>query len=307
MPMAGPGVADRGGADMTADVTVVIPTLAVRRDALDRSIASVLGQRGVASVRLVVVNGTRFDPGDVAALAADPRIRVERIAGSGVSAARLAGRRAVASEFFAFLDDDDELLPDSLARSVARMRADPSVDVVVTNGLRDVDGVRTICFDGFATQTDDAARDLVRENWLASCGGVYRTAAVGPESFAGLPDYFEMTLLAFRLALSQRIVRIDEPGFVIHEDAAGRASQSLRYHLAEQAVIREMAAIAPDAGLRRALRKKRSAALHHCAAVCLAEGRRREAWTFHLRSIVTGGGWRYIPSTRHLVTSRQGG
>lgn len=311
MPIAAGTGAGRDGAAMSAaigaDVTVIIPTLAVRRAALDRAIASVLGQRGIAALPLVVVNGARFDPDDVAALAADPRLRVERIAGAGVSAARLAGRRAVETEFFAFLDDDDEFLPDSLARSVARLRADPSVDVVVTNGLRDVGGVRTVCFDGFAAHTGDPARDLVRENWLASCGGVYRTAAVGADSFDGLPDYFEMTLLAFRLALARRIVRIDEPGFVIHEDAAERASRSVRYHLNEQAILREMEALAPDAALKRALRKKRSAALHHCATVCLEAGRRREAWTYHLRSILTGGGWRYIPSTRHLVRPRQGG
>lgn len=284
-----------------ADVTVVIPTLATRPELLDRAVASVSAQSGVTASTVVVVNGGRAAPDVLDALRANDRITLLEIPEPGVSGARLAGRRAVQTEFFAFLDDDDEFLADGLAEPVTALRRDPALDVFVSNGYREADGVRTRCFDHFDGHTGNPQWDLVRENWLSSAGGVYRTATVGDDMLAELPDNFEMTLLAFRLAGDRKIYRSDRNAFIIHMDGPDRASESLRYSVDAQEILRQMAALATDPALRRALRKKRAAALHNCSNVCRAQGLYRRAWGYHLLSLVGGGGWRYISATRHLL------
>ena len=59
--------------------------------------------------------------------------------------------------------------------------------------------------------------------WLASAGGLFRTKTVTPDDLANLPDYLEMTKLAFRLALTHKVARLDIPTFVIHESDQERA------------------------------------------------------------------------------------
>lgn len=287
------------------DVTVVIPTLAARGRPLERAIASIVAQEGITARPLVVVNGARAAPDILEALRADARIRLVQIPEAGVSAARLAGRKLVETDFFAFLDDDDELLPRGLARAVEALRLDSTLAAFIANGYRETGGVRSRCFDGFSDHTDDALMDLVRENWLSSAGGVYRSAAVTADILADLPDHLEMTLFAFRLAANHKIVRVDENAFIVHEDATGRASQTLQYHLKEPDVIRRMEALAKEPALAHALGLKRAAALHHCSGVCRQHGHYWRAWAFHLRSLFARRGWRYVPATRHLFRLRK--
>ena len=98
-------------------VSVVIPTLGQReREAwLRRAVASVLDQRGVRAVPLVVLNGAQPSPAVECWLRAEPRLRLVTREEANLPLALLAGRRAVDTPFFATLDDDDQLLPDALA------------------------------------------------------------------------------------------------------------------------------------------------------------------------------------------------
>jgi glycosyltransferase involved in cell wall biosynthesis len=295
-PMASP-TADQAD----ADVTVIIPTLGMRPRTLKRAMDSVFAQRGVTAVPFIVVNGTRFDESLMAELRANRNIRLLQIPEPSVSAARLIGRRSVATEFFAFLDDDDEFLPDGLQRSIAHLRANPQIDVVATNGYRQVSGIQTKYFRRVDHFPDDPARALLHGSWLTSAGGVFRTRTVGDELFADLPDHFEITLLALRLAMVCSIARIDEPTFVIHESENDRASQSLEHVLTEYRVICRMEEMARRPDLRRLLRKKRAAALHNCSDTFRKRGDLRQAWKYHCRSLVVGNGWRYLPYSRLLM------
>lgn len=101
------------------EVSVVIPTRS-RPALVTRAVHSALAQTVRAIEVVVVVDGP--DPATREALAgcADPRLRVVQLGvQGGAPAARNAGVRHAAARWVALLDDDDEWLPDKLARQLA--------------------------------------------------------------------------------------------------------------------------------------------------------------------------------------------
>ena len=104
-------------------VSVVVPTYN-RADHLERTIESVLDQR-FGDFELVVVNdGSTDETAAVIDRFDDPRIRaLSHETNRGGSAARNTGIAASRGEYVAFLDDDDEWLPDKLGRQVAHLEA----------------------------------------------------------------------------------------------------------------------------------------------------------------------------------------
>jgi glycosyltransferase involved in cell wall biosynthesis len=113
-------------------VSVVIPTWD-RARSFGRALDSVLAQTERDFEVIVIDDGS---PGDAAERAvrerADPRIRYIKFPEHrGVSAARNAGVLAATGTYLAFLDDDDEWLPEKLQRQLETFeRADDSVGAV---------------------------------------------------------------------------------------------------------------------------------------------------------------------------------
>lgn len=69
-----------------------------------------------------------------AAAAADPRIRTGALpTNQGIAAATNQALELASGEFVAFLDHDDELYPEALARAAALLAADPEVDFLYTD------------------------------------------------------------------------------------------------------------------------------------------------------------------------------
>ena len=100
-------------------VTVVIPTRN-RPGLLARAVRSALGQTHTAIEVIVVIDGP--DPATAEALATwpDERLRVMQTDScSGAGAARNAAAARASGTWIAFLDDDDEWLPDKLTRQLA--------------------------------------------------------------------------------------------------------------------------------------------------------------------------------------------
>ncbi len=107
------------GSDLLPLVSVIIPTYNRPELLLDRALSSALGQQYPNLEVLVVMDGP--DPRTQAALEAitDPRLRPLVLPqNAGPSAARNFGVRAAKGEWVAFLDDDDEWLPEKLARQL---------------------------------------------------------------------------------------------------------------------------------------------------------------------------------------------
>ncbi|HZB89950.1 MAG TPA: glycosyltransferase family 2 protein, partial [Stellaceae bacterium] len=115
-------------------VSVVIP--AYNRAAfLRRAIDSVLRQ-SFGDFEIIVVDDGSTDGTDAAvAEHADRRLRLLRHeTNRGAAAARNTGIRAASGRLIAFLDSDDEWLPEKLARQVAAMQAAPTDVLLTTTG-----------------------------------------------------------------------------------------------------------------------------------------------------------------------------
>jgi len=115
-------------------VSVVIP---VHNGAstIGRALDSVFAQTFTDFEVIIVDNGSTDDTLAVLARYGD-RIRVISEASRGPSAARNAGDRAAGGEYIAFLDDDDEWMPEKIARCVGVLEADPECALAYTYLVR---------------------------------------------------------------------------------------------------------------------------------------------------------------------------
>jgi len=115
-------------------VSVVIP-LFNKEDGIGRALASIRAQSR-QDYEVVVVNDGSTDDGPrivEAAAADDDRVRLHSQANAGVSAARNRGIAAARAGLVAFLDADDEWLPDYLETVLALRDGFPSCEVLATS------------------------------------------------------------------------------------------------------------------------------------------------------------------------------
>lgn len=114
---------------------------------IKRSVASVQAQTMPAWELIVVDDGSTDGTASLVEAMADPRIQIVRQENAGPSAARNRGLAESAAEFVLFLDSDDCLTPDALARLTAPLQNDPALTVaygeavaVGADGQRGVEG-----------------------------------------------------------------------------------------------------------------------------------------------------------------------
>jgi hypothetical protein len=117
-------------------LTVVIPTHD-RREELQGAVESALGQT-LPDVEVVVVDDASARPVE---LTPHPRVRCVRLEqNQGVSAARNAGLAAARGHWVTFLDDDNRLLPDMAATSLAAIEGSSLTPPVAVISAIDVVG-----------------------------------------------------------------------------------------------------------------------------------------------------------------------
>jgi hypothetical protein len=271
-----------------------------------RAIGSVQSQGAAA---LVVINGDRFDASVRRRLEALRGIRVLYIPEAGLPNAIHVGRCGVARKFFAFLDDDDYLVPGAIAIRESFLEQHPEIDVVVANGLREEWGTDALLFK---TRADlerikkDPLAALLAANWLTPCGGLYRTKTVESDVFLNLTRYLEWTDLAFRLIEHYRVdflfestfVQSDTPGSLSKHPNQTRFALALHQKMANKTRTRE----------QRRLLAQRICGLHHrIAEEELAANHRSEALHHHLRSLLhaPSTGVRYLAYTRKFLTGKR--
>lgn len=112
-------------------VSVVIPTHN-RADLLGRAVRSVLAQTFSDLEVLIADDASTHETGTMLRAIGDPRIRhLRHETNRGVSAARNTALTNATGEFIAFLDDDDEWLPEKLRIQLSRFEElDDSVGLV---------------------------------------------------------------------------------------------------------------------------------------------------------------------------------
>lgn len=287
-----------------ADITVIIPTIGDerRRETIWRTIESAGPRSGARTRVLVVVNGKRFSQQLLDDLRASPDADCLYIEQGSLPMALRAGREAVRSPYFAFIDDDDEFLPGGLGRRLDVLQSRPDAAFIISQGWFHTDGR-----DEPQTNLNAAAIHpdplgcLLRENWLAtSASGLYRSERVGAEDFREMPSYLEWTYLGFRLASRHPFVFIDEPTYRRY-DVPGSLSKSLNFRKGMVDAIGRILELPLPPATLDALHVKLTHATHDLSVLALESGDRREAWRQHLRTLSQRGGLRFLGYTRHLL------
>ena len=283
-------------------VSVVIATTceASRRTSLMNAIHSVLSQKTVETNVIAVVNGNRIDSECLEQLRNMPRVEIVMQAVGSYPRALQSGRARVQAPFFAFLDDDDEYLPGALEQRIALLLSDPTLDFVASNGLRRLGGFYYPVVKQAETVHLDPLLALASGNWLASCGGLFRTSTVGIDYFDGATSHLEWTFLAYKLALTRKCAFVDKPTFVIN-NSPGSLSKSDAYAEAEAHVLPKILTLNLPEPVRRDVRKKLGRALHNIATRKIARGKRWQAWRYHVASVCCLGGSQYLLFTRKLI------
>jgi len=286
---------------ITPLLTVIIPTLADSKRAvsLRKAIASVLDQKYAFVHPLIVVNGHRFDPDLVKELERRPELQVLKVALPSLSNAIYQGRLAITTPFFSFLDDDDEYLPESIMIRMRKLQDNPLCIMVASGGFRDSGGDRTPSAYNLSRALIDPFHELSLNNWMTSCGAIYRSSLVGPDVFKNIPDHLEWTYLAYKLLMLGPFCMVNEPCYIIH-DTPGSLSKSTAYSQAPAIVLREVLKLNLSRDARQSVLMRLARVEHDLASYSLANGFRLKALKHHVKSLLLPGGIKYLTFSRHL-------
>jgi glycosyltransferase involved in cell wall biosynthesis len=239
-------------------ITAVIPVFNGETYVAD-AIRSVLSQT-VGAVECIVVDDGSTDGTQRVLEHFRGDISVLHQANAGVSAARNLGAKQANGEFVAFLDHDDEWLPEKLERQLAALGPDDSMvvcalQVVAADGasgevkhLGPVDQLVNgmLMFDGTPTVSCSSSGLMRRDDFLAM-GGFDTSLSMSAD--------WDLML---RVLLEGRLAYVDEP--------------LVRYRVHDGNMSRRVDLI--DSDMRRAFAK----AFEHPALAPDVKGRRREAY-----------------------------
>jgi len=149
-------------------VSVIIPTFN-RAHLVGRAIHSVLVQTYQDFEIIVVDDGSTDNTEKVIKSFNDPRIRyVRHEKNKGGSAARNTGIKTARGKYIAFLDDDDEWLPEKLEKQINKFQTLPSIFGVVYSGFSYVSENGEIISNVIPTLRGKVYDNLLKENILGS-------------------------------------------------------------------------------------------------------------------------------------------
>ncbi|MES1925718.1 glycosyltransferase [Salinisphaera sp. T31B1] len=291
-------------------VDVIIRTLceADRRDALLRALQTIGDQRGVSTRAIVVVNGSRFDITLRDEIAARSDVCLVQLEQASLIAAGLSGWDHVDAPYFTFLDDDDELIPDSLASPAGWLDAHPRCDVAVCNIYHERAGRRVLASPDMDVHHANPLLTLMSGCWLHPGAALFRSAAIERSLFDFQRPFMEWTTLAFRLVAQEKRLHFMQQPTVVYNDTQGSLSKGPEHQEHALLALAEiMAHPACDAQTYRRARYKYANTLHVLAMAYWQQGEYRKAWSRHLRSLRNGGLRRYALFTRKLVRPARSG
>lgn len=201
-------------------VSVIVPTYN-RAHLLPRALRSVTHQTFSHFELIVVDDGSTDNTREVVEQVGDPRVRYIRLpANQGVAAARNRGMRAARGELIAFLDSDDEWMPQKLSSQVALFRRSSDRIGLTYTGVETVDhrGGRRV---DTPRHRGDIQDDILLRNVLHGGGSsvmIRRSAmeAAGEfdEDFVAIEDYEYWVRVASRFHVdfvAEPLLRYHDP------------------------------------------------------------------------------------------------
>jgi len=210
-------------------VTVIIPTYN-RAGVLGRAIRSVLAQTYPDFEIIVVDDGSTDDTERVVHCFRDSRIRYTRHdTNKGGNTARNTGIRAARGRFIAFLDSDDEYLPQRLENTVSVLEASPAqVGVVYSNFLiTRGGGARPHLTCGVS---GDIYIDELHHNYVSVCAALVKKECLEDDVFDEALPAFQDWELWIRLSRKYHFIYVDVPLFIWHCEENGPARTSRNPH-----------------------------------------------------------------------------
>ncbi|MDQ6831378.1 MAG: glycosyltransferase family 2 protein [Gemmatimonadota bacterium] len=284
-------------------VTIIVPTRGLRERAasLQAAIESALDQAGVHPTVVVVLNGPDRSPDVERALRDDDRVRLVVLEKGGLPAALAAGRTLVETPWFTALDDDDLLLPGALALRVRELERRGDCAAIVTNGYRRNGNGDELHVKPGNDVNADPIRAMLEGNWLLPGSWLCRSDLIGVSVFEEMPSFLECTYLALRIASEHGIAWIDTPTVVYHLGSHAAESSSRAYLVGQVDGLRQIIALDLPEDVRRGLRSHIAGAYHAAADKEREFGALRNAWRWHLASLLQPSGWHYLLYTRHLL------
>ena len=150
-------------------ISVVVPCFNVRRY-VATALESLLAQSHARWEAVFVDDGSTDGTADLIAGYADARLRLVRQANRGVSAARNRGVELAAGDALLFLDADDWLAPDAMARMAARLQETAAVAAYGAFCFVTEDGSDRVRVKAGPFPAGDIVERLLVENLFANGG-----------------------------------------------------------------------------------------------------------------------------------------
>jgi glycosyltransferase involved in cell wall biosynthesis len=197
---------------MTPAVSVIIPTFNYAHflpSALESALAQTMGDLEV----IVVDDGSTDATVDVVRpYVKDPRVRFEQMSHGGVSRAKNTAIVLSRASLVAFLDADDQWLPQKLERQLAIFRTDPDVAVVYSRRLLINEYDQELVYEQPSLYRGHILERLFLDNFVCQTSAVVRRSVLDEvgcfdERCPPVEDYD----LWLRIALRHRFDYVDEP------------------------------------------------------------------------------------------------
>jgi len=288
---------------MNSKVSVIIASAGKenRVDSFLKAIKSIEEQKNVDVEIIVVFNGPNVSQRLRSSLENYNNVVLKYQTEPSLPNAIHYGRSCVNTEYFCFLDDDDLYIPDTLYLRCQILDNNQDIDVVASNGLVKDGLASSLLFPNSLPLTDKPLEELFKQNWLASCGGLYRTKTIDTQYFKKSVKYFEWTMTAFLIALDKKTAYLKEPTFIINK-TEDSLSESLEYLEANPRFLELLLTYPLPQNIKKIIIQRRIASFHYISTVYLDQKNYKKAWLYHLKSLCSVHGIKYIPYTFHLLS-----
>ncbi len=289
---------------VTLDVIVRTRADAPRSKLLFRALDSIQDQNGIKARPIVVVNGQKFDASTLSVLEDRLGILLHRVEHASAGLALVAGRRLVTAPFFAYLDDDDELIADSLLRPLRWLESHPGCDALISNGhfVKDGGALSELIHITDHLRVGSPALSLMEDSWLQPGAFIFRTETIPLSMMDSGWSHMEWTHLAFELCAEHKRLHFMDIKTVRYYDTTGSLSKR-RQH--QEAALDLLRLVSHDARLdyeaRRQAHRKYLRTLHTLAMAYWDRGQYMRAWRCHLGSLRLPYTFKYLLFSRKLI------